>query len=170
VERRRGGIHGEDVVVVLLVARPRRDDDLDVVLEALRPERPDRAVDEPGGEDAFLRGAPLTARERAGDLPRRVEAFLEVDGEREEVDVRPGRLGDGARGKDDRVAVADRDRAAGLTRVLAGLEGQGLVVDGRLGACDCHCCVLGMPHLKKDPDGVLQAAALVLTDGGRGAR
>src|SRR4029077_5522226 len=100
-------------------------------------------VGEPCGEDALLRRTALTARERAGDLPRGVQALFEVDGEREEVDARTGRLRDGAGGEDDRVAVAHRDRAPGLARVLAGLEGQGLVVDRRLRACDCQCAVLG---------------------------
>ena len=140
VERGRRGVHREHVVVVLLVARPRRHDDLDVVLEALRPERPDRAVDEPGGEDALLGWPALPARERAGDLARGVEALFEVDGQREEVDAET-RLRDRAGGEDDRVAVTDRDRASGLARVLAGLEGQGLVVDGRLRTCDCHVCI-----------------------------
>src|SRR4029077_13403655 len=98
------GVHGEDVVVVLLVARPGRHDDLDVVLEALRPERPDRPVDEARGEDALLRRTAFAARERPGDLARGVEALLEVDREREEVDAQAG-LRDGRRGEDDRVAV-----------------------------------------------------------------
>src|SRR5205814_731219 len=112
VQRRGRGVHREHVVVVLLVARPCRDDDLDVVLEALRPERPDRTVREPGGEDALLGRTTLTARERAGDLARCVEALLEVDGEREEVDAGTGGLGDRTRGENDGVAVAHGDRAA----------------------------------------------------------
>ena len=140
MERGRRGVHREDVVVVLLIAGPRRDDDLDVVLEALRPERPDRAVDEARGEDALFGRTALAARERTGDLPCGVKALFEVDGQREEVDAEPW-LRDGARGEDDGVAVADRDRSPGLPGVLAGLEGQGLVVDGRLGTCDCHGCI-----------------------------
>src|SRR5207249_10710464 len=125
-ERGRRGVHREDVVVVLLVARPRRHDDLDVVLEALRPERPDRPVDEPRCEDALLGRPALTARERAGDLARGVEALLEVDREREEVDTEAG-LRDGGRGEDDGVAVPVSYRAAGLPRVIGGIEGLGLI-------------------------------------------
>ncbi len=130
----RGGrrVHREDVVVVLLIARPGRHDDLDVILEALGPERPDRPVGEPGGEDAFLGRTAFTARERSGDLARGVETLFEVDGEREPVDAGARGLRDGGRAEDDRVSVADGDGSPGLARVLAGLEGQGLVVDGRL--------------------------------------
>src|SRR5438093_621359 len=122
VQRGRRGVHREDVVLILLVGRPRRNDDLDIVLEALRPQRPDRAVDKARGEDAFLRGTALAPRERAGDLARGVEALLEVDGEREEVDAEPRGLRDGRRREHDGVAVLDGDRAAGLLRELAGLE------------------------------------------------
>src|SRR5207249_6251716 len=67
------GVHRKDVVVVLLVGRPGRDDDLDVVSEALRKERPDRPIGETRGEDALLRGTAFAARERAGDLACGIE-------------------------------------------------------------------------------------------------
>src|SRR5439155_27320965 len=143
VERGRCRVHREDVVLVLLVGGPRRDDDLDVVPEALRPQRSDRAVDETSGEDALLGGAALTSRERTGDLARRVEALLEVDGEREEVDTGPDRLRDRARCEDDCVAIANRHRAAGLLRVSTGLECEWLAVDVRGGLGWCHECFVG---------------------------
>ena len=48
-ERRGGAVDAEDVVGDDLVGREDRRDDLHLVLEALRPERPDRAVDHAGG-------------------------------------------------------------------------------------------------------------------------
>ena len=139
----RGGrrVHRKDVVVVLLIGRPGRDDDLDVVSEALRKERPDRPIGETRGEDALLRGTAFAARERAGDLACGIEPLFEVDGEREEVDPGADRFRDGRRGEHDRVAVLDRDRAARLLRVLPCLEGERLSVDGRLGTGNWHVVV-----------------------------
>ena len=142
-DRERGGrrVHREDVVVVLLIGRPGRDDDLHVVAEALRKERPDRAVGQACREDAFLGGAALAARERARDLPRGVEALFEVDRQREEVDAGADRLGDGRGREDDGVAVPDSDCAARLLGVLPGFEGERLAVDGRLGTGNWHVVV-----------------------------
>src|SRR3712207_7796036 len=46
-----------------------RDDDLDLVAQALDERRAQRAVDEAAGEDRLRRRAALAAEERAGDAP-----------------------------------------------------------------------------------------------------
>ena len=69
----------------------------------------------------LLAGAALALEERAGDLARGVHALLDVDGQREEVDVAEVARGRGA--EDHRVALADDDGAGGLLGHLAGLEG-----------------------------------------------
>ena len=84
-QRRRGAVDAEDVVRRDHVGREDRADHLHLVPEALRPERPDRAVDHARGQDRALGGAPLALEEAAGDLPGGVHALLDVDGEREEV-------------------------------------------------------------------------------------
>ena len=56
---------------VTMSAREHGADDLHLVAEALRPERPDRAVDHPRGEGGALAGASLALEEAAGDLARR---------------------------------------------------------------------------------------------------
>jgi hypothetical protein len=60
-------------------------DHLDLVAEALRPQRPDRAVDHARGQDRPLGGTSLSLEETAGDLPGGVHPLLDVDGKREEV-------------------------------------------------------------------------------------
>src|SRR5205807_2482789 len=77
----------EDVWLVLLVRAERRDDDLHIVAEPFGEERSDRPVGQASGEDPLLGGAALAPRKGAWDLPCGVEALLEVDGEREEVDA-----------------------------------------------------------------------------------
>ena len=88
---------------------------------ALGEQRPDRPVDHAGGQRALLARATLALEERAGDLARGVHALLDVDGEREEVDVAEVARGRGA--EDHGVALTDDDGAGGLLGHLAGLEG-----------------------------------------------
>ena len=61
--------------------------ELGLEVPALGEERADRPVDHAGGQRALLAGAALALEERAGDLARGVHALLDVDGQREEVDV-----------------------------------------------------------------------------------
>src|SRR6185503_6600807 len=105
-------------------------DDLHLVREALRPERPDRAVDHARGEDCLLSRAPLALEEAAGDLPGRIHPFLDVYREREEVRTF-ARLRPPLRGREDhRVAGADDYRPVGLLGELPGLEAHVVLADG----------------------------------------
>ena len=71
-ERGRGRHDAEHVGVVLLVGGEHGDEDLDLVLEALGEERPDRAVDQPAGQDLLVRGPALALEEPAREsCPRR---------------------------------------------------------------------------------------------------
>ncbi len=104
------------------VRRENGADDLHLVAEALRPERPDRAVDHPRGERRALRCAAFPLEEAARNLPGGVHLLLDVDREREEVGVRP-RVGTSDGGREDhRLAGADDDGAVGLLGELARLE------------------------------------------------
>ena len=128
-QRGRRAVDAEDVVRRDEVGREDGADHLHLVAEALRPERPDRAVDHPRRERRALGGAPLTLEEAAGDLPGRVGPLLDVDREREEVRalarLRPA---DGRR-EHHRVARAHHDRAVCLLGQLARLEGDLLATD-----------------------------------------
>src|SRR4051812_35005619 len=122
-QRRGGAVDREDVVRRDHVRAEHGADDLHLVAEALRPQRPDRAVDHAGGERRALGGAALALEEAAGDLARGVRALLDVDGQREEVRAfarfRPALR----RREHHRVAGADDDGAVGLLGELARLEG-----------------------------------------------
>ncbi len=84
-QRCRGAVDGQDVVRVHLVGRERGHDDLDLVLVALRPKRPDRAVDHARGQDRLLARAALALEEPSRDLAGGVHLLFDVHGEREEV-------------------------------------------------------------------------------------
>ena len=128
-ERRRGAVERQDVRIVLLVGREDRQDDLDVVVVALREERAKRPVGEAHRQDGGLRRARLALDESAGDLARGVHPLLVVHGEREEVGPFAGLLG-GDRGRqDDGVAIPDDDRAVCLLGELAGLHAEDLAAD-----------------------------------------
>ncbi len=123
-QRGRGGDHGDDVGVVLHVMAQHGADDLRLVVEALDEERPDRTVDQAGGEGLFLGGTRLTLEETAGDLARRVIFFLVVDRQREEIEPRLGRFFIDHGGEHGGLAIGGDDSAAGLTGDFAGLQGQ----------------------------------------------
>ena len=127
-----GAVEGEDVGVVLLVRREDGQDDLHVVVVALREERPDRPVGEAHGEDRRLGRARLALDEAAGDLPGGVHALLVVDREREEVGALARLLRGDRGGEDDAVPVSDENGPVGLLGELARLEREGLVADRRL--------------------------------------
>ena len=88
-------------------------DDVDLVAEALRERGPQRAVDQPAGEDRLVRRLALPAEERAGDLAGGVRPLFDVDGEREEVGALPHRAGGGGGGEHDGVADAGDHGAVG---------------------------------------------------------
>ena len=119
-QRGGGAVHREDVVRVDVVDRQRDRDELRLAAPALGEERADRAVDHAGGEGALLAGAALALEEAAGDLARGVHPLLDVDREREEVDV--AQVAGGRGGEHHRVARADDHGAGGLLGQLAGLE------------------------------------------------
>ncbi len=150
-ERRRDAVDREDVVRGDHVGREHGGDALHLVAEALRPERPDRAVDHAGRQDRPLGGPPFALEEAAGDLPGRIHPLLDIDREREEILALAG-LGPALRrGEDHGLARADDDCAVCLLGELARLEGDVLPADGHghgnrrrllLGFNDCHSLIL----------------------------
>jgi hypothetical protein len=120
----RSGHQGDDVGIVFQIVRQDGADDLDLVLEALDEQRPDRPVDQARGQGLFLRRGAFAAREAAGDLAGGVEFFLVVDGEGEEVLTGFGGLCVYGGGQDHRLAVGREDRAIGLTGDAPGFQGQ----------------------------------------------
>jgi hypothetical protein len=133
---------GHDVVLVLGVQRHHRDDDLDLVAQALREGRAQRPVDQAAGEDGVLGRPALAAEERAGDPAGGVHPLLDVHREGEEVEVLLGVLaGRGGRQQHGVVVEVRGDGAGGLTGQAAGLEPDGAgaeaaVVDHGVGGVD----------------------------------
>ena len=84
-QRRRDADHRRDVGIDFRIDRHDRRDDLDFVVEAVREQRPDRAVDQARGQHLLLRGPALALEEAAGNLAGGVGLLDVVDGEREEV-------------------------------------------------------------------------------------
>ena len=120
------GVDRDDVVGVLRVQRHHRDDDLDLVAQAVDERRAQRPVDQPAGEDRVGARAALAAEERAGDPARGVHALLDVDRQREEVEVLLGVLRRrGGRQQHGLVVEVGDDGAGGLAGQPPGLEPDG---------------------------------------------
>ena len=129
----RGGVDGQDVVRVDLVGAEDGAHHVDLVPEPLGERGPQRAVDQPAGQDGLVGGLALPAEERAGDLPGGVGPLLDVDGEREEVGALPDRAGGGGRRQQDGVADAADHRPVGQLGQLPGFEGECAVGPTRSG-------------------------------------
>ena len=118
----RDAVDRQDVVRGDHVRREDGGDALNLVAVALRPERPDRAVDHPRGQDRALGRATFTLEETAGDLPGGVRPLLDIDREREEI-LTLACVGATLGGREDHgLAGADDDCAVSLLRELARLE------------------------------------------------
>ena len=125
-QRGRGGDHRDDVGLVLAVVGEDLRDHEDLVVEAFREQRADRAVDQAAGQRFLFGRAALALEEAARDAPGGREFFLVVDGQREEVLARLDRLGGGDRAEHDGFAEGREHRAVGLTGNAARFELEGL--------------------------------------------
>ncbi len=129
-QRRRRPVDREDVVGDDLIGGEDGGDDLDLVLVALRPERPDGTVDHPGGEDGALGRPALPLEETAGDLPGGVHPLLDVDGQREEIGAFPAFETSLRGGQHHCIAGPNDDGAVGLLGQMSGLELHLAATDG----------------------------------------
>ena len=93
-ERRGGAEERGDVRIDIRIHRQHGRDHLHFVVEAVREQRPDRAVDEARGQRLLLGRPAFTLEEAARDASRGVGLLDVVDGEGEEIAARGGgRLG-----------------------------------------------------------------------------
>ncbi len=121
--RRRCGIDRKHVVGMRRVQRKDGDDDLYFVAQALDEGRPQRAVDQPAGEDGVLARTSLAPEERSGDSTRGVHPLFHVDGQREEVEPFARVLArSGGRQQHGLVVEVRDDRTGGLLGQPSGLE------------------------------------------------
>jgi len=87
------------------------------------------AVGHASGEDGVGGRATLAPGEAAGDLADGVQPLLEVDRQREEVDVSPGLRAGAGRDQHDRLAQGDGDGAVRLNGEPPRLDDQGPLPD-----------------------------------------
>ena len=133
-----------------VVDRHRLADELRLVVPALREQRPDRAVDHPRGQGRLLPGARLAAEERAGDLARGVVLLLDVDRQRQEVDVAQVAGGRGARAPSCRPSrrrpLRSPDGRACRSRRRSPRR-RSPPRRGSRQTCSCNCYFLSVPRL-----------------------
>jgi hypothetical protein len=128
----RGAVDGEHVVQVVGVQRHDRRDDLDLVAQALLEGRAQRRSVRRQVRIASSDGPALTPEERAGDPARGVHPLLDVDRQREEVQVLLGPLAGGGRRQQHGVAQVGGDGAGGLLGQPPGLEPDDALAGGVL--------------------------------------
>ena len=120
--------HGGELRRVVLLDGENGRDDLDVVAEALREQRADRAVNQTCAEDGVARRTSLALDKASRDLACRIHLLFVVNRQREEVDAF-ARLSRG-RGRHEHGAV-------GLLRELS-------VLDDERAACEFHLKAIHM--------------------------
>ncbi|GAB1412061.1 hypothetical protein MASR1M97_07970 [Candidatus Desulfobacillus denitrificans] len=132
-EGQRGGDadHGRDVGVDLGVARQHGGDHLHVVVEAVREERADRAIDQAGGEYLLLGRTALALEEAAGNAAGGIHLLHVIDGQREEILAGLRLLGGDDGGENDGLVHVDQDGAVGLARDFAGLQRDSVCAVGK---------------------------------------
>ncbi len=118
----RGRDHRQHVRIVLEIVRQDRDDNLGVAAPAVGEQRADRTVDQAGDQGLLLGGTAFAFEVTARDAPRRVESFLVVDGQRQEVDALLHLLRGHHGGEHLALAVGRDHGPIGLAGYLAGLE------------------------------------------------
>src|SRR4029078_9962387 len=122
-ERRGGCDHGDDVGIVLHVVRKYGDSDLGIAAPAFGEQRPDRAVNQPGGQSVLFSRAALALKVATRNTASRVIFFGVVDSEREEIDSFLRLLGCHHGGEHGGLAVGGEHGAVGLARYTACLKG-----------------------------------------------
>ncbi len=130
---------------VLVVHLEDRGDDLRLVAEPVGESRPKRPVREPRGEGREVRGAPLPAEEAPRDPPHRVHPLLDVDGQREEIEVLADPRRDG-RHEAPRLSAGDDDGSVGRLGELPGLQRDRLRIELLLNALGLHTCASSLIH------------------------
>ena len=101
--------------------RERSDDDLRLTAPALGEKRPHGTIDQARDQGFLLGGATFAFEIAARNAPGRVELFLVIDGQGQEVDAFPGFFRSYDRRQYTRVAVTGDHCAVGLPCNLAGL-------------------------------------------------
>ncbi len=121
-QRGRGADERRDVGIYVRVQGDHGCDHLHFVLEALWEERPDRSIDQAAGQRLFFARSAFTLEEATRDLARGVGLLLVIDGQREEIPSRIGRLATDGSDENGGFSHVDQHRAVCLARNGAGFN------------------------------------------------
>ncbi len=112
--RDRGTDHGEQFRTVLRINGEDQVVQKHVVPVILGKQRPHRTVYDARGQNGIFRRTALSLVESAGDLPDRIQFFLKLYAQREEIDPFPGLLRRGCRREHNRIPIVHQCRSACL--------------------------------------------------------
>src|SRR5882762_3220626 len=139
IRRSRGAGYGNDIGVVLTVRGEHHGDNLGFIAPRFREERAHRAINQPGSENFFFRGAAFALEEAAGNFSGGVGVFAAVHSKWKKIAV-IHRRGHASGGQDDGVAVARGNGAVGLLCDFSGFEDERPAsnLDGHLVRSGCN--------------------------------
>ena len=115
--------HGRNLRVDVRVERHNSGNNLYFVREALREQRPNRAIDEAADENFLLTGPSFAFEKPTRDLARSIGFLLVVDRKREKVPARIGNLSTDRCDQNLCFGHIDQNGTIGLARYSACLEG-----------------------------------------------
>ncbi|TXT32093.1 MAG: hypothetical protein FD131_655 [Rhodocyclaceae bacterium] len=131
----RGADHRRDVGIDLGVDRQHVNDDLDFVVEAIREQRADRAIDQAAGQRFLFGRTAFALEETTGDTAGSVGLFLVIDGQRKEILARLGILGSHNGNQNHGFFHGNEDGTASLAGNFTGFDGD---LMGTIGECFFH--------------------------------
>ena len=125
-QRGRGAQQRRDVGIDIRVQRHHGRHDLDVVVEAVREQRADGAIDQSRGQCLALGRPAFTLEESARDASRGVGLLDVVDGQRKEIAARNGGFRRAGGHQNHGLAHGGQHGPIGLAREFAGFERHGM--------------------------------------------
>jgi hypothetical protein len=123
-QRRRAAHQRHDVRIILHVVAQHGGDDLNLIAEIRRKQRPQRPIDQPAHQGLVLARTTLALEKPARYLARGESLLLVVHRQREEILPRLHALGTHRRAQHDGIAIAHQHCPIGLPRHLTRLEHQ----------------------------------------------
>jgi hypothetical protein len=124
-QRGRGSDDRQRFEQVFPIGAQRGENDLHLVDKPLGEERAEWSVHQAGDEDGLVAGPPLAPLEAARDATGGVEPFFKINCQWKEIDAGSWLFGHGGRCQQNRIAIANRDRAVGLSSQDACLDCEG---------------------------------------------
>jgi hypothetical protein len=118
-----GADQGRDIGIDFRVQRHHGGDDLDFIVETIREQRADRAVDQAAGQRFLFGRTAFALEETTGDTAGSVGLFLIINGQREEILAGLGILGGHNGDQNHGFFHGNEDGTASLAGNFAGFDG-----------------------------------------------